>query len=141
MTARIDGIGGVFLKANDPKALADWYAKHFGLTFQEWEPGKNYGLELPARADDDPERRISTIFSIQNAKVKLGEGRHEVALNWRVKDLAKLVATLRAEGVVIDKTEESEYGNFAWTNDPEGNRIELYQPALVNEPELGSWGG
>ena len=127
--ARIDGIGGVFLQADDPVALAAWYSKHFGLELIAWEEGRNYGLELPARADDDPARKISTIFSIQKASVELGKGRHQTVINWRVLDLDAFLSQLRSEGVTIEKTEDSPYGKFAWTNDPEGNRIELYQPA------------
>lgn len=127
--SKVDGIGGVFLKANDPAKLARWYEDHFGLALSCWEEGKNYGLELFQRADDGSNRRISTIFSIQKAARPLDPEHRHVVLNWRVQDLNAFLADLDAKGVRVEKGEPSEYGLFAWIVDGEGNRIELYQPA------------
>jgi catechol 2,3-dioxygenase-like lactoylglutathione lyase family enzyme len=131
MTAAVKGLGGVFLYAEDPKKLADWYSRHFGLDFMEWEPGTNYGLIFDSTDPDGTQAQ--TIISFQKAKGPLGEGRPECVVNWRVTDLDALCAGLEAAGVPIEKREDSEYGDFAWIRDPEGRRVELYQPAM--EPD------
>lgn len=128
MNQLVKGIGGVFLYAENPKALSEWYARHFGLSFMEWEPGACYGLEFP-HADLDG-TKASTIFSLMKAKDPLGEGRPECVVNWRVADLEAFCTALEANGVAIEKREDSEYGGFAWIRDPEGRKVELYQPAV-----------
>jgi catechol 2,3-dioxygenase-like lactoylglutathione lyase family enzyme len=131
MSRGVKGIGGVFLFAEDPKALAGWYAQHFGLSFNEWEPGACYGLEFGYTDADGT--CAHTVFSIQKAKGLLGDGRPECMVNWRVADLEAFCAALEAEGIPIEKGEDCTYGRFAWIRDPEGHRVELYQP--VTEPE------
>ena len=129
---RVDGIGGVFLKANNPSALAQWYAAHFGLIFQSGdsgcEAGQNYWLEFVYREDSDSSKRAATVFAIQSAKAQLPAERHQVELNFRVPDLEKFLKQLTEAGVPIEKRENYGYGRFAWIKDPEGNRIELFQP-------------
>jgi catechol 2,3-dioxygenase-like lactoylglutathione lyase family enzyme len=138
----VDGIGGVFLYANDAPALAHWYAKHFGLCLRDFGECKVYWMEFTHRGDEVTEnpaepssqpvrsKRASVVFSIHavGAPPLPGE-RREAMINWRVLDLAGFLEQLRAAGVAIEKSEDSEYGKFAWVRDPEGNRIELYQPA------------
>lgn len=116
----VDGIGGIFIYANDAKALADWYVANLGLPLGTWEEGKNYGAQL-----GDSE----IIFSIQASRTPLTAERNQVTVNYRVRDLAELKRQLRSAGIDIEKEEDSEYGGFAWIRDPEGNKIELYQPA------------
>jgi predicted enzyme related to lactoylglutathione lyase len=129
---KVDGIGGVFISANDAQALAAWYAKHFGLTFRTFEEGKVYGMEFFYRSDDDAAKRASTVFSIHTAASPLPADRREVMINYRVLDLVRFLDQLRVSGITVDKTEDYDYGRFAWIHDPEGNRIELYQP--LREP-------
>jgi len=124
--AAVDGIGGVFIYANDAKALADWYKANLGLPLGTWEEGKNYGAQLPSASGNEAD---SVIFSIQAAPKALAAERNQVTVNYRVSAMQALVSQLRAAGVTIDKEESSEYGAFAWVRDPEGNKIELYQPA------------
>ncbi len=124
----VDGIGGVFLKANDPGVLKDWYARHFGLEFADYGNG-SFGLEF-FYTTSGTERKASTIFSIQKSKSPLPSPRLEVVVNWRVNDLPAFLEQLRSAGIAISKTEEGEYGRFAWIEDPEGNPIELYQPPV-----------
>jgi len=124
----VKGLGGVFLFAEDPKALSAWYARHFGLTFNEWDPGACYGLEFPFTDPDGT--RAHTLFSLMKAKAPLGEGRPECMLNWRVVDLEAICGELEAAGVPVEKREDCEYGRFAWIRDPEGHRVELYQPLM-----------
>ena len=129
--ARIEGIGGVFLKANNPKALAEWYARHFGLEFQSSACGKaeNFWLEFASGDHSQPDKRAATVFAIQSAESVLPAERHAVEINYRVNDLGRLLAQLTAAGIKVEKREDYEYGRFAWIRDLENNRIELYQPA------------
>jgi len=126
MNMNVRGLGGVFLYAEDPESLSRWYSQHFGLAFTEWEPGSCFGLEF---AYTDPDGTgAQTIFSIQKAKVPLAPGRPECMVNWRIGDLEAFCTRLAREGVPIESREDSEYGSFAWVRDPEGHRVELYQP-------------
>ncbi len=124
----IDGIGGVFIYANDAKALSNWYAHHFGLKLETYEDGKVYGTEFKYRRLSDSSKVDSTVFSISQAKTTLPPERKECVINYRVRDLAVFLEQLKADGIEIEKTEDFDYGRFAWIKDPEGNRIELYQP-------------
>jgi len=124
----VDGIGGVFIYANDAKALSNWYAHHFGLRLETYEDGKVYGTEFKYRRLGDSSQVDSTVFSISQSKVTLPPERSQAMINYRVRDLQSFLDQLKAEGVEIEKTEDFDYGRFAWIKDPEGNRIELYQP-------------
>ena len=124
----VEGIGGVFLYANDAKALSNWYAHHFGLRIETYEDGKVYGTEFKYRRLSDSSKVDSTVFSISQAKTPLPAERRECVVNYRVRDLSAFLEQLKADGVAIEKTEDYDYGRFAWIKDPEGNRIELYQP-------------
>ncbi|MFL5602899.1 MAG: VOC family protein [Gemmatimonadaceae bacterium] len=125
----VDGIGGVFIYANDAKALSNWYAHHFGLTLETYEDNKVYGMEFKHRRLGDSSKVDSTVFAISQSKETLPAERHECQVNYRVKDLATFLEQLKADGIAIDKTEDAEYGRFAWIRDPEGNKIELFEPA------------
>jgi predicted enzyme related to lactoylglutathione lyase len=129
---RVIGIGGVFLKANDPAALAQWYTRHFGLTFQsagaDCGPGQNYWLEFVYHDDPDQAKRATVVFAIQSAQSTLPPERHAVEINYRVPDLERFLAQLTGAEIAIEKREDYDYGRFAWVRDPEHNRIELYQP-------------
>jgi predicted enzyme related to lactoylglutathione lyase len=124
----IDGIGGVFISANDAKALSNWYAHHFGLKLETYEDGKVYGTEFKYRRLSDSSKVDSTVFSITQSKAVLPAERNQAVVNYRVRDLPAFLAQLKAEGIEVEKTEDFDYGLFAWIRDPEGNRIELYQP-------------
>ncbi|MFL5482555.1 MAG: VOC family protein [Gemmatimonadaceae bacterium] len=124
----VDGIGGVFLYANDAKVLSNWYAHHFGMRIETYEDGKVYGTEFKYRRLSDSSKIDSTVFSISQAKTPLTAERSECVVNYRVRDLTAFLAQLKADGVEVEKTEDFDYGRFAWVRDPEGNRIELYQP-------------
>jgi predicted enzyme related to lactoylglutathione lyase len=124
----VDGIGGVFIYAEDAKALSVWYAQHLGIPLETYEDAKVFGTEFKYRRLGDSSQVDSTIFAIHQAKKHLEEGRSEAMVNYRVRDLRGFVEQLKADGIKIDKTEDYDYGLFAWITDPEGNRIELYQP-------------
>jgi predicted enzyme related to lactoylglutathione lyase len=124
----VDGIGGVFLYANDAKTLSNWYAHHFGLRLETYEDGKVYGTEFKYRSLSDSSKVDATVFSISQAKTELPAERRECVINYRVRDLQAFLEQLKADGIEIEKTEDVDYGKFAWIKDPEGNKIELYQP-------------
>ena len=118
--AKAVGIGGVFLKARDPQALALWYAAHLGIPAQD-------GGSL---AFDGPESTGMTVFAHFPLDTRyFGEGAQQAMVNFRVDDLDELLKQLTAAGVRIDpKREDYSYGRFAWIWDSEGNRVELWQP-------------
>ncbi len=119
--AKAVGVGGVFLKARDPQILARWYAAHLGIPEQD-------GGSL---AFDGPESAGTTVFAHFPADTPyFGERSQQAMVNFRVDDLEELLTQLSAAGVRIDPQKENHaYGKFAWIWDPEGNRVELWQPA------------
>ncbi len=128
---RVTGIGGIFFKAKDQKKLGEWYDKHLGL-----KPDPASGaITLEWREIDDPERVGMTVWSLFKDDTKYFDpSRAPFMINYRVDDLDALLETLRVEGVEIDpKRENYDFGRFAWIMDPEGNRIELWEPPK-NEP-------
>jgi predicted enzyme related to lactoylglutathione lyase len=120
---RVTGIGGVFFKARDHEALIAWYRRHLGIDVQEWG-----GCAFPWHRPEAPEPDGgTTAWAVFPASSNYFPGPFMV--NFRVADLDALVAALRAEGCdVDDKTDASELGKFGWVTDPEGNRIELWEP-------------
>ena len=124
--ARVTGIGGVFLKAKDPKALAAWYAKHLNVTLSPWGGAKFLW------SDDVPPGTGSTAWNLFPADTKyFGAGPQTAMVNYRVDDLDGMLKQMAADGVTIDpKRDDGDFGKFAWVTDPEGNRIELWQPLV-----------
>jgi len=122
---RVTGIGGIFFKAKDPKALGAWYKAHLGIDVLDWG-----GAAFQWKNADNPEGVGTTIWSPFAADTTyFGPSQSPFMINYRVDDLHALLAVLRAEGVQVeDKVEESEYGKFGWVIDPEGNKLELWQP-------------
>jgi predicted enzyme related to lactoylglutathione lyase len=122
--ARVTGIGGIFLKAKDPKALAAWYVENLGLQLSE------YGGATLLWSDEIPAGTGSTTWSLFPEDSKhFGPGPQRAMVNYRVDDLDALLAALQQKGVPIDpRREDASYGRFAWITDPEGNRLELWQP-------------
>jgi predicted enzyme related to lactoylglutathione lyase len=123
---RVTGIGGVFFKAADPEKLYEWYEKHLGL---KREPGGE-GVSLHWSDPEDPERAGMTVWSLFKKDSKYFDpSRSSFMINYLVDNLDALLAALKEEGVEIDpKREDYDYGRFAWIMDPEGNRIELWEP-------------
>ena len=124
----VEGIGGVFIYANDAKTLSSWYAHHFGLQLETYEDGKVYGTEFKYRRLGDSSQVDSTVFSISQSPTNLPAERRECTINYRVRDLRAFLDQLKADGVAVEHTEDFDYGRFARIKDPEGNRIELYEP-------------
>lgn len=122
---RVTGIGGIFFKSKDPKALGEWYKTHLGVDVAEWG-----GAAFRWNSPDNPTGVGTTIWSPFNHDTSyFAPSEASFMINYRVEDLHGLVAVLRAEGCnVVDKVDESEYGKFGWVFDPDGNKIELWQP-------------
>jgi len=122
---RVTGIGGIFFKAKDPKALGVWYREHLGIDVEEWG-----GASFRWKGPDNPEGVGTTVWSLFGADTNhFAPSSAPFMINYRVDDLHALLAALRAEGVAVDeKVEESEFGKFGWVIDPEGNKVELWQP-------------
>ena len=121
--ARVTGLGGVFFKSNDPKRLYAWYEQHLGL---KQEAGGVF-FRWREKESDQPGTTVWALFP-RDTKY-FGPGDAPFMLNYRVDRLDELLAALRAAGVSVDdRREDSEYGRFAWITDPEGNRIELWEP-------------
>ncbi|MBI3790283.1 MAG: VOC family protein [Gemmatimonadetes bacterium] len=122
---RVTGIGGIFFKAKDAPALRAWYQQHLGIDVQPWG-GASFTW---ADADGKPYAG-TTVWNIAPATTKAYEpSQASFMVNYRVDDLLALVKVLREEGCnVLEKVDDSEYGKFAWVIDPEGNKVELWQP-------------
>jgi len=116
---RVTGFGGVFFKSPDPKRLAEWYKVHLGLNIAPWGGGKfeSAGGE-------------TTVWNAFKADTEsFAPSTAPFMINYRVADLYALLDALRAEGCqVLDKVDDSEYGKFGWVMDPDGNKVELWEP-------------
>lgn len=125
--ARVIGLGGVFYKTTDPKGRKEWYQRHLGLS-----PGKGYdGVEMRWRRPDNPDHQEMALVSFFDRDTDyLGKAGQPFMLNFVVEDIEGLVAQLKADGCDVDeKIVEESYGKFAWVTDPDGVRIEIWEPA------------
>lgn len=125
---RVTGIGGVFLRAKDAKALAAWYAEHLGVPL---DAGATYGVfEAGGDGKDATGTKLSTVWStFKHETDYFGDRGQQAMVNYRVADLDAMLAQLRAAGAKVDeKVMDEPYGKFGWAHDPEGNRFELWQP-------------
>ena len=122
MKNRVTGIGGVFFKTKDPKAVKDWYNRHLGLNTDQW--GCTFWWK------DKDGNDCSTQWSPFKDDTKHFEpSKKDYMMNYRVENLEELLETLKAEGVtVIDEIQKVEEGKFGWIMDLEGNKIELWEP-------------
>ncbi len=122
MEKRVTGLGGLFFKTKDPKATKEWYGKHLGL------PIDDYGCTFWWK--DKQGNDCSTQWSpFKDDTTYFAPSDKEFMMNFRVENLTALLKVLKAEGVtIVGKTEEYEYGKFGWILDPEGNKIELWEP-------------
>lgn len=125
---RVTGIGGVFFTAKDPVALRAWYQKHLGIPVTQWG-----GAAFSWSDDDGQPVGGNTAWSIGACgDSDASPAAAPFTINYRVADLSALLAALREEGCnVLDKTEEdSGFGKFGWVIDPEGNKVELWEPPV-----------
>lgn len=122
---RVTGIGGIFFKAADPTALRIWYQRHLGIEVQDWG-----GAEFRWTDAEGKPTNGTTIWNVTDASSDyFSPSTSSFMVNYRVADLYTFIQELRAEGCnVLEKTEESAYGKFGWVIDPEGNKVELWEP-------------
>jgi predicted enzyme related to lactoylglutathione lyase len=120
---QVTGIGGVFFKAKDPKAMIAWYRNNLGIQ------SKGGYTDFTWREKDHPEVMGHTAWRIfpTNATY-FGESSSPLMINYRVANLDRILEQLRRNGVKIEKVQDYDYGRWAWITDPEGNRIELWEP-------------
>ena len=124
---RVTGLGGPFIKAEDPKGLAAWYEKHLGIAFI----GTFYTV-LPFTNKDGSEKQGYNVLSFfKSDSDYFAPSNKPIMLNFMVKDLFALLAVLKEEGVtIVGEPMDEEYGKFGWIMDPEGNKIELWEPPI-----------
>ena len=125
---RVTGIGGVFFKAHDAMKLAAWYREHLGITSEGAESGAFHQFEWLEK--DNPSKTGGTVWAVfpENTK-NFGASKSPLMIDYRVANLERLLAELKSEGVPVeDKIEDAPYGRFGHAADPEGNRIEFWEP-------------
>ncbi|GAA3573158.1 VOC family protein [Snuella lapsa] len=124
MNKRVTGIGGLFFKSSDPKAIKAWYKKHLGFNTDD------YGCLF--RWKDNDGNDAATQWSPFPEDTSYYEpSKKDFMFNYRVENLHELLKVLKEEGVtIVGEVEEYEYGKFGWILDPEGNKIELWEPPV-----------
>ncbi|MFO0592570.1 MAG: VOC family protein [Polyangiaceae bacterium] len=133
--ARVTGIGGVFFKSKgDKAALAAWYQKHLGM------PLEGFGGAVLRWPNDTAEDKGLTVWHVAAADSKwFSPSDASFMINYRVDDLVALLAQLREGGVeIVSGPESHENGKFAWILDPDGNKIELWEPKLWDDKNKGA---
>ena len=120
---KVTGIGGIFFKCNDPKVMKDWYDKNLGFGNEQW--GTNFEWR-----ETDTDKKGSTVWSPFSSATKYFEpSTKDFMINYIVQDLEGLIEQLKKDGVtLVDEIQDSEYGKFVHILDPEGNKVELWQP-------------
>jgi len=122
---RVIGLGGPFIKSKDPAGLALWYEKHLGISFKgntytDWQFTNKEGKKLPG---------YNVLSFFNDDSTYFTPSKKAVMINFIVKDLIGLLKKLKSEGVeIVGEIMEEVYGNFGWILDPEGNKIELWEP-------------
>lgn len=124
---RVIGLGGPFIKAKDPKGLAAWYEEHLGISFK----GNTY-TDWPFENTDGSKKVGSNVFSFfKEDNAYFAPSDKGVMINFIVKDLFALLAVLKEEGVtIVGEPMDESYGKFGWILDPEGHKIELWEPVV-----------
>ncbi len=132
---RVIGIGGIFFKSKDPEKLRAWYQKHLGL-----EPDEYGSVVFDCRDSEGTDKAAQTVWSLFPSDTKYFDpSTVPFMINYRVENLTELLQLLRSEGVQVeDRLEEFDYGKFGWIMDPEGNRIELWEPGVSFTKETGN---
>ncbi len=118
----VTGLGGVFVKSKDPKALAQWYREVLGLDVASWG-----GAAIPFDAPGHPPKVSWTAFPASSDY--MSPSTREFMINFAVDDMDAIIARVTAKGVQILKRDDDDtFGRFAWIQDPDGTKIELWQP-------------
>ncbi len=121
---KVTGIGGIFFKCNDLDKMKEWYNTNLGLSADK------YGTTFEWLQADEPEKKGSTTWSpMADSTTYFQPSAKEFMINYRVANLEGLIEELKREGVtILDEMETYEYGKFIHILDPEGNKIELWEP-------------
>lgn len=120
--AKAIGLGGVFIKFQDPKGMRNWYQEILGLTTND------YGV-LFEFGGSDTKKAYCQLGTFENNTEYFGSKSQQVMINFRVDDLETLLEVFKTKQVVVlDEIESYSYGKFLHIEDPEGNRIELWEP-------------
>jgi len=119
--AKVLGVGGIFFKSPDPKRLFDWYSKYLGMELQEW--GTAY---LPKNMPDNSQ----TVWSAFDQSTEyFNPAKKDFMFNLIVDDIEEAIEQVREGGAqIIGGIEKQEYGSFGWFVDPDGNKVELWEP-------------
>jgi len=120
----ITGIGGIFVKSENVDDLKKWYTKHLGV------PMDDYGAMFKFREHDNPEQEAMAVWGFfKKDSDYFDPSKKDFMINFRVRDLDGLLEKLKSQGIEQSgKMQEYEYGRFAWIVDPEGTKIELWEP-------------
>jgi catechol 2,3-dioxygenase-like lactoylglutathione lyase family enzyme len=120
---RVTGIGGIFFKAREPERMAAWYREHLGI------PSVDGHADFVWEDKEHPDRVGRTVWSLFPGTTDyFGSSPSPFMINYRVSNLERMLDQLRRGGITVEKVEDYDYGRFAWLTDPEGNRIELWEP-------------
>jgi predicted enzyme related to lactoylglutathione lyase len=133
--AKVTGIGGVFFKSTgDHKALAEWYVKNLGITLED------FGGAVLKWPDDNAEDQGLTVWSVAEAGTKwFAPSAASFMINYRVDNLSEMLAQMETNGVeIVQGPESHENGKFAWVMDPDGNKVELWEPMNWDEKNKGA---
>lgn len=127
---RVQGIGGVFFRGVKKEATLVWYREVLGIPIADWG-----GHAFPW-SEQHAAEHATTTFSVFDADSTYFEpSTASFMINFRVRDLDAMLGQARAAGGwVAEKIEDSEYGRFGWAQDPDGNKVELWQPPEGGEP-------
>lgn len=130
---KVTGIGGIFFKCQDPDKIREWYKTHLGMHTNE------YGAVFEWRKSDNPENKGFSQWSPFKEDTNYFEpSKKEFMINYRVENIEALVEEMKKNGVIIcDQIENYEYGKFVHVLDPEGNKIELWEPNDSEYEKLG----
>ena len=132
--AKVTGIGGVFFKSTgDSAALAAWYQKHLGMVLE------NFGGAILKWPNDKAEDKGLTVWVVADKDSEwFSPSKSSFMINYRVDDLGELLVQLRAGGVeIVGGPDSAENGKFAWILDPDGNKVELWEPKLWDDKNKG----
>lgn len=122
--AKIIGLGGVFFKAKSPLALANWYTQYLGLDIMEWG-----GAVLPLQGIATANPDAFNLWAPMEKKTDyFAPSTQNFMVNFVVDDLQELVNNLKEQDQAISEVQQHEHGKFAWIMDPEGNKVELWEP-------------
>lgn len=133
MTPKVTGIGGIFFRSKNPQEIREWYGQHLGLAINP------YGSSFEFRNANRPEEINYLQWSPFDENTEyFNPSEKEFMINYRVQNIEGLVKQLRENGItIVDEIETFDYGKFVHIMDPEGNKIELWEPIDSVFTEMG----